>query len=159
MEDFNSKYTGAEVEELLDQMADKLDKTEQAADSAKLGGVEATEYMQKSGGTFTGDITAPKFIGALARPLQDHGTGDTTFTLTPNILHQWDTVSSLTLTLGGGVDGAVNEYTFQFTSGTTATTLSLPSSVKFPSELTIEANKIYQISIVNNLALISSWDA
>lgn len=303
---YDSKYTGAEVEELLDQVPDKLGKTEKAADSAKLGGVAATEYAKSSnvpslalqgktgvmlfpepsgltagwyrigvttrtpqqawtfrmilrrsfnyntaetyvidvaigysngsdsnvyftqvaGGIivsrlidkvrvtvtdssksyidihiaadcknnilylFEGDaeayasgtivtgetsttyefstvdglasshnITAPKFIGALARPLQDHGTGDTTFTLTPNILHQWGTVSSLTLTLGGGVDETVSEYTFQFTSGTTATTLSLPSSVKFPSELTVEANKIYQISIVNNLALISSWDA
>lgn len=91
--------------------------------------------------------------------LVNHGVNDTTFSLTPNVLHIWDTVEALTLTLVSGLDNKVNEYTFQFTSGATATTLSLPSSVKFPSELTIEANKIYQISIVNNLALISSWDA
>lgn len=45
--------------------SDKLGKTEKAADSAKLGGVAAADYMQKTGGTFTGDLTAPKFIGAL----------------------------------------------------------------------------------------------
>lgn len=35
------------------------------ANAEKLGGVAAADYMQKSGGTFTADITAPKFIGAL----------------------------------------------------------------------------------------------
>lgn len=35
------------------------------ANAEKLGGVASTNYMQKSGGTFTGSITAPTFIGAL----------------------------------------------------------------------------------------------
>ena len=35
------------------------------ANAEKLGGVAAADYMQKSGGTFTGNVTAPKFIGAL----------------------------------------------------------------------------------------------
>lgn len=56
----------------------------------------------------------------------DHGTGDITFALTPNTFHVWDEVSSLTLTLGTETSGVANEYLFQFTSGSTATTLSLP---------------------------------
>lgn len=40
----------------LTDVRDKLGKTEQAADSAKLGGVAAANYIQKSGGTFTGNV-------------------------------------------------------------------------------------------------------
>lgn len=84
----------------------------------------------------------------------NHGTSDTTFTLTPNVFHVWGTVSSLTLTLGTGESGVMNEYMFQFSSGSTATTLSLPSSVKWITDSTISANKTYQVSILNNLAVM-----
>lgn len=87
----------------------------------------------------------------------NHGTSDTTFALTPNILHVWDTVTSLTLTLAAPADATiVNEYMFQFTSGSTATTLSLPSTVTWDEDkgaLTVESGYIYQVSILNNIAL------
>lgn len=60
----------------------------------------------------------------------DHGTSDTTFALTPNVYHIWGEVTSLTLTFDTEVSGFANEYLIQFTSGTTATTLSLPDTVK-----------------------------
>ena len=84
----------------------------------------------------------------------NHGTSDTSLALTPNVLHVWGTVGSLTLTLGTGASGVMNEYMFQFDSGSTATTLSLPSSVKWITDNTIEANKTYQVSILNNLAVM-----
>lgn len=93
-------------------------------------------------------------------PVVNHGTSDTTFALTPNVLHVWGTVTALTLTLATPTDSAiVNEYMFQFTSGSTATTLSLPSSVEWAEScgaLSVEASKTYQISIVNNIGL---WTA
>lgn len=83
-----------------------------------------------------------------------HGTSDTTFTLTPNVFHTWGTVSSLTLTLGTGTS-YMDEYMFQFTSGSTATTLSLPNTVEWINGTpTIETNTTYQVSIVNNIAVI-----
>lgn len=92
--------------------------------------------------------------------ITNHGTSDTTFTLTPNIYHKWGSVSSLTLTLGTPADNTiVNEYMFEFTSGSTATTLSLPSSVKWAEScgtLSVEASKTYQISIVDNIGLWTS---
>lgn len=84
----------------------------------------------------------------------NHGTSDTSLALTPNVLHVWGTIGSLTLTLGTGESGVMNEYMFQFDSGSTATTLSLPSSVKWITDSTIEANKTYQVSILNNLAVM-----
>ena len=93
-----------------------------------------------------------------AYALVNHGTSDTTFTLTPNVLHVWGTVTRLTLTLGTEVTGVANEYLFQFTSGSTATTLSLPSSVKWQEDLTIEKNKTYQVSILNGFATVLAFN-
>jgi len=84
----------------------------------------------------------------------NHGTSDTTFTLTPNVFHIWGTVASLTLTLATASTTTMDEFMFQFTSGTTATTLSLPNAVKWISEPEIEAGMTYQVSIVNNIAVI-----
>lgn len=84
----------------------------------------------------------------------DHGTNDTTFELTPNVLHKWGEVATLTLTLGTPTDGVVNEYMAQFVSGTTATVLTLPETVKWIGESTVEAGKTYQLSIIDNLAVL-----
>lgn len=84
----------------------------------------------------------------------NHGTSDTTFTLTPNTFHVWDEVASLTLTLGSEQSGVANEYVFQFTSGATATSLTLPDDIKWANDSapTIAENEIYQISVLNGLA-------
>lgn len=84
----------------------------------------------------------------------DHGTNDTTFALTPNVLHVWGEVAALNLTLAAETSGVVNEYMAQFTSGTTATVLTLPETVKYIGDSTIEADKTYQVSIINNLAVL-----
>lgn len=85
-----------------------------------------------------------------------HGTSDTTFTLTPNVFHVWDVVASLSLTLGDETVGVANEYLFQFKSGETATTLTLPDTIKWANDSapTIEANMIYQISILKGLGSV-----
>lgn len=83
-------------------------------------------------------------------PIVEHGTGDSTFALTPNKYHRWGTMSSLTLTLASPNDtSVVNNYAFEFTSGGTATTLLVPSSIQWVNDITVEAGKRYQ-GIVNN---------
>lgn len=86
----------------------------------------------------------------------DHGTADTTFELTPNILHKWGEVASLNLTLAAGTDGIVNNYMFSFVSGQTATQVTLPASVKGLPQ--IEPNSEYEISIVDNKLAYGRWD-
>ena len=85
-----------------------------------------------------------------------HGTSDTTFTLTPNTFHVWDEVATLDLSFGAETSGVANEYLFQFTSGATATTLTLPSDIKWANDTTptIAENKIYQISVLKGLASV-----
>ena len=107
---------------------------------------------------FTGLKGAPGEDGESGiASVTDHGTDDTTFELTPNVLHKWGEVASLTLTFGAETQGIVNEYMFQFTSGAVATQLSLPETVKWTSTPEIAANTVYQVSIVDNLAVIGGW--
>lgn len=72
-----------------------------------------------------------------------------------NKFYKFGEVSSLNITLAAITDTSVlNEYMFEFVSGTTATTLTLPNSVKWLKTPTIEANKIYQCSIVDNIGVL-----
>lgn len=91
--------------------------------------------------------------------LINQGTSNTTCTLNPNTFYMWGTVSALSLSFGSAISGIVNEYTFQFTSSSSGTSLTLPSTVKWAKDeaIEIEANKIYQVSIVNNLATYLMW--
>ena len=96
-----------------------------------------------------------------AYPILNHDTSNTTISeLTPNVFHIWGTVTSLNITLGEKTtDGFINEYIFQFTSGTTATTLTLPTEIKWANGVApnIIAGATYQISIVNELGTILSF--
>lgn len=104
----------------------------------------------------SGDITISGGASSSAYPEVNHGTGDTTFTLTPNTFHVWDEVTSLTLNFGNETSGVANEYLFQFTSGSTATSLTLPNSIKWANDTapTINTNMIYQVSILKGLASV-----
>ena len=106
----------------------------------------------------SGDITINSSGGAY--PEVNHGTGDTTFTLTPNTFHVWGQVASLTLSLGAEASGVANEYIFQFTSGPSATSLTLPDDIKWANDNapTIEANMIYQVSVLRGLASVLEFN-
>ena len=82
----------------------------------------------------------------------NHGTSDTTFTLTPNVMHIWGTVTALNLSLPTDSNSTLDEYLFTFTCGSTPTTLTLPATIKWIQDPEFEENKTYQVSIVNNLA-------
>lgn len=82
---------------------------------------------------------------------------ETTASIAPNILHVWGEVASLDISLADGEDGVVNEYLVQFTSGATATTLTLPDDIAWMSAPSVQANKTYQVSIVNNLGVMGEF--
>ena len=82
---------------------------------------------------------------------------ETTVEIQPNILHVWGEVAELNITLADGEDGTINEYMVQFTSGSTATILTLPDSIVWMTAPSIQANKTYQLSIINNLGVIGEF--
>ena len=86
----------------------------------------------------------------------DHGTADTTFQLPANQYHTWGEIPSLTLTLGAETSGQANGYWFSFDSGDTATTLSLPETVK--TDIVVEPNMHYECSIVGNYMSFDEWE-
>lgn len=79
----------------------------------------------------------------------------TTQEIEPNKFYKFGEVTELNLTLAEITDNTqLNEFTFEFISGSTATTLTLPNTVKWIETPTIEANKIYQCSIVDNIGVL-----
>lgn len=83
------------------------------------------------------------------------------YTIEPNIYYKLTPkTGTLTVTFETPTnENIVNQYMFEFTSGSVACTLSLPSSVKWANGTapSIEANKTYQVSVLNNLGCIVSF--
>ena len=75
----------------------------------------------------------------------------------PNKMYLFGEKTDITITFNTGDDKIVNEYMFQFNSGNTATTLNVPNTVVWLKEPDIQTNKIYQVSIENNLGIIGEW--
>ncbi|MCS2233789.1 hypothetical protein [Bacteroides faecis] len=77
--------------------------------------------------------------------------GNASLALRMNMLHVVTNCTRLSVYIGLA-EG--NEGIFQFTCGSTPVTLVMPSTVKWINEPTIEANKTYQVSVLNNIAVI-----
>ena len=79
----------------------------------------------------------------------------TTLEIQPNKFYKFGEVTELNLTLSEITDTTqLNEYMFEFVSGATATTLTLPDTIKWLETPSIESNKTYQCSIVNNVGVL-----
>ena len=84
---------------------------------------------------------------------QEMQNTDAVVTLQPNILYVFPEMSSLTVTLAEPDNSNVaNEYHFFFTSGSTATTLTLNDVLS--DAYSIEPNTKYEVSILENVAYI-----
>lgn len=86
----------------------------------------------------------------------NHTGSSTSFNIEPNVLHVFGSLAELEINFVPGVEGVVNDYHFIFISGSTATNLTLPDAV-YVGDFTVEANKIYEVSIVENLLVYQDW--
>ena len=89
--------------------------------------------------------------------------GQTAATIEPDKYYIFGVVYSLAVGFAPAAEGKVGNYAFQFTSpAEVSTSLSLPIEAKFPIEsgsaLQIKPNTIYQISVLNGLAVATSWE-
>ena len=114
--------------------------------------------------TFAGAVTAEyDGSGAVTVTIPDSRTirveqSDAEATLEPGKLYVFPEMASLSITLAEPTDTAVaSEYHFVFQSGATATVLSLPDTIKLPSGFTVDASKIYEISILEGCLCAQSW--
>ena len=77
--------------------------------------------------------------------------------LLPNVLYVFPEMPALSVTFDGiSNPDKVQEYRFRFTSGATPTTLTLPANVL--GDITIEANRIYEVSILDGYLVSQSWE-
>ena len=103
----------------------------------------------------TGQLFVPTYPESASAdiPRQEMQNTDTTVTLEPNTLYIFPEIASLTVTLAEPSDTNVsNEYHFFFTSGATATTLTLNDVLS--DAYSIEANMKYEVSILEGIAYI-----
>lgn len=141
-------------------IADEIAKGNIGGSGSSTGTTNYNDLKNKptlNGVEISGDKTSADYKISAEVTQVDHGTTDTTFTLPPNQYHTWGEVASLTITLGAGTSGQVNGYWFSFDSGDTATTLSLPETVK--TDIVVEPNMHYECSIVGNYMTFSEWEA
>lgn len=98
--------------------------------------------------------------GASGVPVRIEKTAaDTVVELQPNVLYIFPEMSSLTYTLAAPADTSVaNEYHFVFQSGATATELVHPTGVN-TGNFTVDANKVYEVSILDGLLTSQNWSA
>mgnify|MGYP006945368519 CR=1 FL=1 len=112
-----------------------------------------------------GGGTAPT-IQRYARDININGSqpyiqvsGVTTYNLPSNTLVEFTGEStSLSITLATAIETDItHEYHFIFYSGSTPTTLTLPNTVRQPDGFTVEANHVYEVSILNNNMTAQGW--
>jgi hypothetical protein len=89
-------------------------------------------------------------------------SSSSSMTLSPNIYYRntSTSLSTLTIKLGNVSNSAIiNEYFVEFTTRSSGTTVSLPSGIKWANgeTPTFEASTTYQISIVNNLGVVTKF--
>lgn len=101
-----------------------------------------------------GQLATKTELSSKANKVSVENVSENTKELQPNKYYIFGEMETLTLTLAAGEENKLSEYMFEFTSGTTPTTLTLPESVKWIGSNTIEASKTYQVSIVNNIAVL-----
>lgn len=85
-------------------------------------------------------------------------TAAETNTLEPNTMYIFNEVDNLNIEFNIQESNYRDEYIFSFISGATPTVLTLPSSVQWANELTVEANKRYEVSVVDNIGLWCAVD-
>lgn len=80
-------------------------------------------------------------------------------TLSPNTLYVFTgDAAALSITLTAPTNNNVeNEYHFIFNSGSTPTTLTLPNTIRQPDGFTVEANHVYEVSILENNMTAQGW--
>ncbi len=77
--------------------------------------------------------------------------------LTENVFYVFPEMATLDISFATPENSdVVNEYKFRFRSGATATVLSLPSSVI--GELSVEANCVYEVSVIDGYLVSQSWE-
>ena len=115
------------------------------------------EIVDTAKKTKKGDKGDPGRDGRIA--LVNHGTNDTTFALTPNVVHVWGEVESLNLSLAPNPEqNILAEYCFQFKVPDSKATEFQIQGAKWANGVVpkLKQGKTYQGSVIDNIIMIIS---
>lgn len=113
------------------------------------GSVDLSNYYTKN------EVTQKINESVLIPMVDQTSNSSTSFTLKPNKLYRYGEKEVLDISLETPSNSNyVNEYMCEFISGNTPTEFTYPDTVIFVQEVNIEANKTYQVSIINNIGVI-----
>jgi len=73
------------------------------------------------------------------------------------IYHFTGALTALTITLNAAASGQLAQYHFDFDSGATPPTFTLPNTVVMPTGFAVAANTHYEIDILNNFGAVIAW--
>lgn len=130
-----------------------------------LDDIIAQKLLGGSGGGGGGSVTSVNGqTGAVVLTASDVGASPaesvqtvsgTTPTITPaaNTTYQCGELTSLTISN----PPATGAYSIVFTSGSTATTTTIPSTILGLENFSAEANTMYEINVLDNRAVIGKW--
>ena len=106
--------------------------------------------------TMQGGSAAP-----LLEPVVKAAPPSGSYALSPGVLYDFTQAdaSALTFTFEAPAAGKAAAYHVMFKSGSTAATVNLPDGVKTPDGYVIEANRVYELSILQNMLAYQSWGA
>lgn len=80
-------------------------------------------------------------------------SSDTSQTLAVGTFYIWPEMSALTITC----PATGGPYAFRFTSGSTATTLTM-IGITMPDSFVVDANRVYEINILEGYGVATSWE-
>lgn len=85
-------------------------------------------------------------------------SGAVTKALDSHVLYHFTgALTSLTITLNAPATGEIAQYHFDFLSGSTAPTLTMPNAVTMPDDFAVEASKRYEVDVLNNYGTVVTW--
>lgn len=109
------------------------------------------DYLHYSGSAWVGGPLVPEVTNSSA--------GDVSAALDAGKLYHFTgALTSLTITLNAAGTGIIPQYHFDFDSGSTAPTVTLPGTVTMQGgTFTPEASKHYEIDILNGYGVSLAW--
>lgn len=148
---FNALPDGGRAEQLRDDQGNPIFPRTTSQAVFCQGGTLADVLAALQGGS----------AAHLLEPVVKAAPPSGSYALSPGVLYDFTqaNASALTFTFEAPAAGKAAAYHVMFKCGGTAATVTLPEGVKTPDGYVIEANRVYELSILQNMLAYQSWGA
>lgn len=143
-----------------------LTQSELLALFSQVGALKGSDQFLIITANPNGTVSTTKITAETARAYLYYGRTNKVFQteqtvgIIPNVLNVWNSpVTSLTITFLENVGTSINEYMLEFTVDGSNFTLTLPYNVKWSGEPDWIDGFTYQVSVLDDLAVASGWEA